>query len=79
MGFRKWHALPLYLTIKEMRNEEGQAVVEYILMLVLVVSIVGIIAVSFKRSILVMWGSFTQDVAAACPHDCPKNSQYQFR
>jgi Flp pilus assembly pilin Flp len=52
-------------------SEEGQAIVEYILMLVVVMSVVTILAVGFRKSIYSIWNLISRDVAAACPKDCP--------
>jgi hypothetical protein len=55
-------------------KEQGQAVVEYILMLVLAVSIVTILAYGFRKSIMSLWVTLSREVAAACPRDCPPNT-----
>lgn len=56
-------------------GQGGQAVVEYILMLLLVFTVVATIAIGFRKSIFKVWVTLTREVAAACP-SCPKdNSQ----
>ncbi len=61
---------------KALSNERGQAVIEYILMLTVAVSIVGIIGFGFRKSLFKLWGSFTQDIVAACP-GCPADSKFK--
>ncbi len=51
-------------------NESGQAVVEYILMLVVALSIVVGISKGMRGSLMGLWKSLTQEVSAACP-GCP--------
>ena len=60
-------------------SEEGQAVVEYILMLAVSISIVAGISVSFRNAILALWSYYTQQITAACPTNCPPNPSYKFR
>lgn len=60
-------------------DERGQAVVEYILMLVLVISFVGMIAFGFRSSVVKLWQSFSRDVSAACPRDCPPKENIRIR
>ena len=57
------------------QNEEGQAIVEYILMLLLAVSVVTILGFGFRKSVMTLWVSVTRDIAAACPQrDCQKDT-----
>lgn len=51
-------------------DESGQAIVEYILLLALmVVAIAGLMA-GFRQSIWKLWQKLTQEISAACPK-CP--------
>ncbi len=52
---------------KLLSDENGQAVVEYILMVSLAVMAIGIIGVGFRKIVMSLWQSFFKDVAAACP------------
>lgn len=61
------------------RDERGQAVVEYMLMIALVLGVVFLMAHGLKGSILNVWQSFSRDISAACPHDCPPPPNVQFR
>lgn len=51
-------------------SEKGQATVEYILMLVFALSLVGLIASSFRSTTSQVWQFYTKQIAAACP-GCP--------
>lgn len=51
-------------------NEAGQAVVEYVLMLVVTVGIVTLIGVGFRKTLFTLWSGFARDIVAACP-GCP--------
>lgn len=53
-------------------NDEGQAVVEYILMLVVTVSVVSIIGLGFRKTLFKLWSTFSREIAAACP-GCPSD------
>jgi Flp pilus assembly pilin Flp len=59
-------------------DEEGQAVIEYILMLSVVVGMVSMIGFGFRKTLFKLWGSFTRDIAAGCP-GCPADSKYNLR
>jgi Flp pilus assembly pilin Flp len=52
------------------RVEEGQAVVEYVLMLFLALLLVATINGSLNQSIRSMWTLIVRDVSAPCPQ-CP--------
>jgi Flp pilus assembly pilin Flp len=55
------------------RNESGQAVVEYILAVLVAMAIVGAITGAFRKSVVKTWSFMTRQVAAACP-GCPPPS-----
>ncbi len=61
-----------------LREQEGQALLEYMLMLSLAVGAVSAMTVGFRKIILRLWGSMTQDITAACP-GCPSNPSYRFK
>jgi hypothetical protein len=58
-------------------GEEGQAVVEYILMVLLAISAVSIIGIGFRRTLFSVWGKMAKEVTAACP-GCPPNPAIRF-
>jgi Flp pilus assembly pilin Flp len=60
------------------RSDEGQAVIEYMLALLVAVSVVIIIAKGFKKSLFVVWSGMTVSIAAACP-GCPPNPKYRLK
>jgi Flp pilus assembly pilin Flp len=60
------------------KGEEGQAVIEYILMLVVTITIVSIIGIGFRKTLFRLWGKLTQEIAAACP-GCPPDPRYKIR
>lgn len=48
-------------------NESGQSMVEFILTLMLAVSMVALMSIGFKNSLQKFWVGLTQEVAAPCP------------
>ncbi len=54
-------------------SQDGQAVLEYVLMLTMIMSVVTILAVGFRKSIYSVWDMISHDVSAACPKDCPNS------
>jgi hypothetical protein len=52
------------------QRPEGQAVVEYVLMLFLAILVVAVINGSLNQSVRRLWAIIVQDVAAPCPK-CP--------
>ena len=52
--------------------QEGQALVEYLLMLMVIIGIVTGIAATFQSSLKIMWKTLGREVIAACP-SCPPN------
>ena len=59
-------------------NQSGQAVIEYVLMLLMALSIVSIIGIGFRKSLYRIWQSFAQDISAACP-GCPPDPKVRLR
>ncbi len=53
-----------------MKQSSGQAVVEYVLMLVLAIALVAVINGSLSGSVRNLWRALVSDVAAPCPR-CP--------
>lgn len=51
-------------------DEDGQAIVEYLLMLMVAISIVAILASGVRRIVLGLWQVMACEISAACPH-CP--------
>lgn len=60
------------------REDDGQAILEYILGLTLAIAFVGILAAGFRQSILKLWLTFSKDISAACP-GCPADPGVNFR
>ena len=56
-----------------LEEEDGQAIVEYILMLSVMLSIVLIIGVGFRKSLFSVWTKLASEIAAACPNGCAKD------
>jgi Flp pilus assembly pilin Flp len=50
-----------------LNDENGQAVVEYVLMLAVVVSVVSIMASSFRRILFQFWTQMSKEISAGCP------------
>ena len=59
---------------KNRSDESGQAVVEYILMLLVAIGVVAVMANGFKRIILGLWQEMACDIAAPCPDCAPPGS-----
>lgn len=53
------------------RREDGQVIVEYILMLAVAATLLGLMARGFRTTIFKVWETWTQEIAAPCP-DCRK-------
>ena len=51
-------------------EENGQAIVEYILMLSLAISLIGALGFAFQKIIAYLWQVYTREVTALCPN-CP--------
>jgi len=56
------------------RNESGQGILEYILMLAVAVSVFGVLANGFKNIVLGTWQKMACEVAAPCPGCRPPES-----
>jgi Flp pilus assembly pilin Flp len=61
-----------------LRDEQGQAVIEYILMLAIVVSLVGVMGVGFRRGLIQLWEKMAKDISAPCP-GCVPPPEVRFR
>lgn len=55
---------------RSFRKQEGQVLVEYLLMLSLAVALLVTVQLSFKRSVFSIWKKFSAEVSAACPKGC---------
>jgi hypothetical protein len=60
------------------RREEGQAVIEYILMAFVALSFILAINTIFRRTTNRLWVFYIRQVTAACP-GCPPDPTYQYR
>jgi hypothetical protein len=60
------------------RDDEGQAVVEYLLMIAVTITAVGALSFGFRKTLFKLWGSFAQDITAGCP-GCPPDPNIQLR
>ncbi len=58
-----------------MTDDSGQAIVEYILMVMLVIGVASGLAIGLRRSVFRIWSYITTNVAAACP-GCPPSRPY---
>jgi len=50
--------------------EEGQAVIEYVLMVSVTVAATGALAFGLRKTLFALWQVFAKDITAACP-GCP--------
>jgi hypothetical protein len=56
-------------------KEKGQALVEFLLMLVLAMTVVAILSTGFRRSLFRIWEVITREVGAPCPDCAPPGNQ----
>ncbi|MEK7690577.1 MAG: hypothetical protein AAB425_06120 [Bdellovibrionota bacterium] len=59
-------------------DQKGQAVVEYVLSLLMAMAVLGIIATGFRRTLIALWVGLAKDVAAPCP-GCPPPPEIKTR
>lgn len=52
---------------RPLQNQHGQAIVEYLLMVSLALTMVGIMSRSFRGTVTALWTTFNKDIAAPCP------------
>jgi Flp pilus assembly pilin Flp len=55
-------------------SEDGQVLIEYVLMLSLSVALLIGIQSSFRNSVFKVWKQFAIEISAACPKNCVKSS-----
>lgn len=60
-----------------LENDRGQAVVEYVLMLAIVVAMIGVMSTGFRRALISLWGKMARDISAPCP-GCPPPPEVRF-
>lgn len=52
------------------RGIRGQVLVEYLLMVVVALSVILVIQRGLRRSVFTIWKQFAQEISAACPKGC---------
>lgn len=57
---------PFSLETDFSRDDSGQAIVEYILMVAVVVAIIGVLSVGLRGVLVKVWGKMARDIAAPC-------------
>lgn len=60
------------------RDEEGQAIVEYLLMVSVTVIAVGALGIGFRKTLFALWQAFAKDITAACP-GCPADPSIRLK
>ena len=65
------------LTGPALSSQRGQAILEYVLMMLIVVAMVAILSKGLKSSLLIMWEFMAQKISAACP-GCPPPPNVKF-
>jgi hypothetical protein len=60
-------------------EESGQALVEFVLMLAVSLSIVTLIGIGFRKGLVKLWGIFHKEISSPCPACQPNNPSYRFR
>ena len=63
---------------KHIIDDRGQAVVEYLLGLVIAVSLVAGIAGVLRSSLFGLWQNFSREITAACP-GCPADPSIRLK
>ena len=61
-----------------LRKNQGQAVVEYILMMAVVVALIGLLSNGFKNGLVLLWERMAKDISAPCPK-CPPPPEVRIR
>ena len=61
-----------------MEDEQGQAVIEYVLMVSVMVTAVGSLAYGLRKTLFKLWGKLAQEITAACP-SCPPDPAIRLR
>jgi len=60
-----------------LKNDQGQAVVEYVLMLAIVVAMVGVMSTGFRHALISLWRKMARDISAPCA-GCPPPPEVRF-
>jgi hypothetical protein len=55
------------LQLKSKNKTSGQAVVEYVLMVTVAVSLVSVIGIGFRQNVVKIWIYYIGQISAACP------------
>jgi len=60
---------PHFLPIGRLKGDSkaGQALVEYLIMLSMVLMVMGILTAGFQKSVRKVWIAMAKDIAAPCP------------
>ncbi len=64
---------------KSRQSVDGQAIVEYLIMITLALALVTSFNSSIRKSLAGLWTFYTQSVSAACPTGCPAETRYRLR
>ncbi len=56
--------------MQKRRSESGQALIEYVLLIAITLSLVTIMATGLRKAVYSVWGFYTKAIAAPCP-GCP--------
>jgi Flp pilus assembly pilin Flp len=56
--------------MRKRNSEAGQALIEYVLLIAITISLVTIMATGLRRSVFTLWSFYTKAIAAPCP-GCP--------
>lgn len=54
-------------------NEAGQALIEYVLLIAITITLVTIMATSLRKSVFTLWSFYYRAISAPCP-GCPPPS-----
>ncbi len=55
-------------------HSRGQAIVEYLLMIVVALALLSVIGIAFRKIVAHLWQQMTCEVSAAC-YNCPPEDQ----
>lgn len=56
--------------MRKRNSEAGQALIEYVLLIAITITLVTIMATGLRRSVFTLWSFYSRAISAPCP-GCP--------
>lgn len=66
------------MIIRFLHEEEGQALIEYVLALAVIITIVTLLATGFRKTLYQLWEFYSKQISAPCP-GCPAAANVRFK